>query len=127
MDIDIGAIIKEVSKDKNVGPTELGNRIETSKQNIYGIFQRKSMDSALLMKLCIALDYDFFKYYVEELAKYWNHKTPGGDLNGSSQASEVVNLRGENRHLLNQIDLLREVNLLLKEKLNICQNERVKH
>lgn len=127
MDIDIGAIIKKVSRDKNVGPTELGTRIETSKQNIYGIFQRKSMDSALLMKLSIALDYDFFKFYVEELAKYWDEKAPGGELNGFSQASEMVSLRGEIKHLVNEIDLLREVNILLKEKLNICQNERVKH
>lgn len=126
MDIDIGAKVKEVSKLNGVGPTELGARIETSKQNIYGIFQRKSMDTHLLMKLSIALDHNFYKYYIEELANRLKHGIPGRELNGSSYSSEINILRGEVKHLTVQLELLQELNTMLKEKLRECETETVK-
>lgn len=46
-----------------IGPTELGRMIKTSKQNIYSIFERESIDTLLLQKLGKALEFDFFIYY----------------------------------------------------------------
>ncbi|CAN5360743.1 hypothetical protein BH09BAC5_BH09BAC5_05120 [soil metagenome] len=59
----IGEKVKERAKELRVGPTELAKLIKTSKQNIYGIYLRESIDTALLQKLGKALEFDFFSYY----------------------------------------------------------------
>ena len=63
MSVHIGEKIKQRAKELRIGTTELGRLINTSKQNIYGIYKRKSTDSEMLRKLSDALDYDFFQYY----------------------------------------------------------------
>ena len=59
----IGEKVKARAKELRIGPTELGRMIKTSKQNVYGIFERKSMDTELLQKLSKVLEFDFFVYY----------------------------------------------------------------
>ena len=63
MYIHIGAQIEQRAIELRMGPTELSKLISTSKQNVYGIFKRKSIDSDLLLRMCIILDYDFFQLY----------------------------------------------------------------
>lgn len=64
MEIHIGDLIKRRAKELRIGPTELGGMIMTSKQNVYGIYKRKSIDTDLLRKISVALQYDFFLHYV---------------------------------------------------------------
>ena len=59
----IGEKVRARAKELRIGPTELGKMIKTSKQNVYGIFERKSMDTELLQKLSKVLEFDFFVYY----------------------------------------------------------------
>src|ERR1041385_598602 len=59
----IGEKVRARSKELRIGPTELGRLIKTSKQNVFGIFGRKSMDTDLLLKLSKVLEFDFFVYY----------------------------------------------------------------
>jgi hypothetical protein len=66
MSVHIGEKIKQRAKQLRIGPTELGKRINTSKQNITGIYKRKSIDSTLLKELSKALDFNFFQYYTPE-------------------------------------------------------------
>jgi len=66
MSVHIGEKIKQRAKQLRIGPTELGKMVNTSKQNIYGIYKRKSVDAELLKKISKALDYDFFQHYVNE-------------------------------------------------------------
>jgi hypothetical protein len=63
MAINIGEKIKARAKQMRIGPTELGKMINTSKQNIYGIYKRKAVDTEILRKLSAALEYDFFELY----------------------------------------------------------------
>jgi transcriptional regulator with XRE-family HTH domain len=63
MKLHIGEKIKQRASELRIGPTELAKRINTSKQNVYGIYKRKSVDSELLKSLSEALDYDFFTFY----------------------------------------------------------------
>ncbi|MCB9236234.1 MAG: hypothetical protein H6581_31585 [Bacteroidia bacterium] len=63
----IGELIKKVSKEKRIGPTELGQLVNTSKQNIYGIFKRKSIDTDSLLTFSKTLEYDFFKEFSKKL------------------------------------------------------------
>ncbi len=59
----IGEKIKARAKELRIGPTELARAIKTSKQNVYGIYLRETIDTGLLMKLGKALEFDFFAYY----------------------------------------------------------------
>lgn len=59
----IGEKVKSRAKELRIGPTELAKKIRTSKQNVYGIFLRSSIDTALLQKLSKALEFDFFAFY----------------------------------------------------------------
>lgn len=67
MEIHIGEIIKNKARELRIGPTELGEKINTSKQNVYGIYKRKSIDTDLLRKISNALGHNFFSYYVTSL------------------------------------------------------------
>lgn len=59
----IGEKVKARAKELRMGPTELARAIKTSKQNVYGIFLRETIDTGLLQKLGKALEFDFFVYY----------------------------------------------------------------
>jgi len=64
-ELHIGERIKERAKELRIGATELGGIINTSKQNIYGIYKRRTIDTGLLKKISQALDCDFFALYME--------------------------------------------------------------
>ena len=65
MELHIGKKIKDRAEQLRIGPTELAEKINSSKQNIYSIFKRDSLDTAILSKISIALEYDFFSLYSE--------------------------------------------------------------
>ena len=67
MSVHIGEKIKQRAKELRIGPTELGKLIFTSKQNVSGIYKRKSIDVESLQKISQALNYDFFQYYRVEI------------------------------------------------------------
>ena len=133
--LNIGAIIKRVSEEKNIGPTKLGKMIGTSKQNVYGIFKRGSVKSDLLLELSLVLNHNFFQYYVEELAQAWADDPGAPDMGGSSHASELASLKRDIDHLMEKNELLEgqivlannscrvlaETNELLKEKVDSLQ------
>ncbi len=62
-DIHIGTQIKSVLETKGISVTEFARRINKSRENIYSIFTRKSIDTSLLAKISEVLDYDFFRMY----------------------------------------------------------------
>ena len=79
-----------------MGATELGKLINTSKQNIYGIFKRRTIDTGLLKKLSQALDYDFFTLY-----------TAGTEEGGDSESPSIAMLYEDVQIMRNEIDELR--------------------
>lgn len=42
---------------------EFSERIGVLRPNVYRIFSSNSIDSQLLMKICVVLNYDFFDHY----------------------------------------------------------------
>ncbi len=115
-EIHVGAWIKSKSKDLRVGPTELGARIQTSKQNVYGIFKRQSIDTELLARISIALDYDFFHDLSQ--AHIASKKLPrlARKLDKIDQIAKIDSppLERENAYL-------RRINMLLEEKVFILE------
>ena len=117
MKLHIGERIKSRAKELRIGPTELGLLINTSKQNIYGIFKRRSLDTELLWKFSVALKFDFFACYT-------------GLLDGSVKESGQLKARmkkcrndlGKCKEKLTnhkrQVVYLERINRLLEEKVS---------
>jgi len=66
--IHIGNIIREHVSKLGITKSELARRINTTSQNIHGIFTRKSIDTDLLLKISKAIKVNLFSYY-ESLLK----------------------------------------------------------
>jgi transcriptional regulator with XRE-family HTH domain len=93
--IHIGREIKSVFDKRGLTITEFSKRINKSRENVYSIFNRETIDTGLLLNICEALEFDFFSLYVSRI-------NPIKD-------SEIDRLRKEN-------ELLNEINSLLKSK-----------
>lgn len=92
--VNIGKQIKDVFDKKGFTVTEFAKRINKSRENMYSIFKRKTIDTGLLTTISIILEYDFFKLY---------------NLSNEDDKKELERLKAENT-------LLWEVNNLLKTK-----------
>ena len=92
-EIHIGQRIKEVFDTKGITVTEFARRINKSRENIYSIFSRKTIDTGLLLTISKVLDYDFFELF---------------SRNNYVLNEEVQKLQEENR-------LLKDYNTLLRE------------
>ena len=58
-DIHIGSIIKKKWEENSMTLNEFAQRINRDRTTVYNIFERKSIDIELLIKISKALDYDF--------------------------------------------------------------------
>lgn len=63
MSLHIGKEIRKKAKELKISVTELSERIHSSRQNVYDIFDRSSIDTDLLYRISEALNFDFFSYY----------------------------------------------------------------
>jgi transcriptional regulator with XRE-family HTH domain len=61
--VHIGKLIRERLEEIGMSKSEFSRRINTSPQNVYGIFKRKSIDTELLQQISEVLKFDFFSYY----------------------------------------------------------------
>lgn len=61
----IGQLIEERVKAQNLTVIEFAKRIGTERTNVYDIFKRDSVDTALLKKIGQVLHYDFFQDLLE--------------------------------------------------------------
>jgi len=62
-EIHIGKLIEAELKKQERTPAWLAKKISCDRTNFYNIIRRKSIDTAQLMKISIALKHDFFRYY----------------------------------------------------------------
>ena len=67
--VHIGKKIEEVFYEQGRSPSWLAKKLYCDRTNIYNIFRRESIDTALLAKISILLNHDFFMYYQQELYK----------------------------------------------------------
>jgi transcriptional regulator with XRE-family HTH domain len=117
MRVNIGEKIKQRAKELRMGPTELGELLNTSKQNIYSIYKRKNLDAETLRKLSVALKCDFFDYFTptklpETFSDITEKYTP--EKSKVVAYSEYAKLKADYEHLKEKYELLKKVNLLLE-------------
>jgi len=70
--IHIGKIIKQKLEDSPMNITEFAKKIHLDRTTVYDIFERKSIDTELLIKISQILNYDFYNETY--------HKTPTNNL-----------------------------------------------
>ena len=66
-DIHIGSISRSKLEESPLSIAEFAERINRTRPTVYDIFNRKSIDTDLLIKISEVLDYDFLReVYLEE-------------------------------------------------------------
>ena len=65
--IHVGSIIKEIFDKQEASVSWFAKQLCCDRTNIYSIFKRESIDTALLVKISTILNHDFFKYYSQDL------------------------------------------------------------
>ena len=65
----IGQHIKEVMRQQGVTATQLAEDICCARPHIHRIFRKENIDIALLERISIALNYDFFRDLSDEFTR----------------------------------------------------------
>lgn len=60
MEILLGRLIRERLKEKKQSVSWLSDQLKIDRSNVYRLFKRSGIDSDVLMRISLALDYDFF-------------------------------------------------------------------
>ncbi|MBL1220619.1 helix-turn-helix domain-containing protein [Chryseobacterium sp. L7] len=69
-DINIGPMISKRALECNIDLSRLCNFFNCSSQDILNMYDAKSLDCEILLKWCKILEYDFFRFYSQNLILY---------------------------------------------------------
>ena len=64
--IHIGQLIREQLKADQRSASWLAREIGCTRNHVYKIFNRPSLDADLILKISVALNFNFFRYYSAE-------------------------------------------------------------
>ena len=62
-------MIRDVMNEKDISVTEFAEKIGMVRQNTYKVFNKKHLDTELLLKISEVLSYDFFAEYSKAFKK----------------------------------------------------------
>ena len=126
MSIHIGQIIKERVTEKRLSQEALGKMINTTKQNVGNIYKRRSIDTQLLLKLCVVLEYNFFEvYYSEEPLKTMRQKEIEAFNNEIKALQNNIRQRDETiKHLEEIANSRSKIISLLEEEKEIYKSRK---
>ena len=111
----IGQLIKERVDASGMSKSEFARRINTTPQNAYGIFKRKSIDTDMLKRIGEVLGYDFFNHYHVPDPK----KRIVQDPEGMYVTPEKMKACQEQlQQALKEIEYLKKINELLESQVN---------
>lgn len=65
----IGEIIRQKMLEQHVSVVYLARHLSCSRNNVYKLLSKYSLDTEVLMKISKLLNYDFFYLYSEEIRK----------------------------------------------------------
>ena len=66
MKIHIGNEIKRIVEQKGINISKFSSQLNVERSNIYNIYKRESIDTELLRKISIALEYNFFSIFCSD-------------------------------------------------------------
>lgn len=128
MELHIGHLIKEKLEKTGMTKSEFARRINKTSQNVYDIFERKSIDTGLLAHISDVLEYNFFEILShqfvasrlngnelnEPTSGYYSTKDLVVELQSKEHAHALCIL--ETKQLQKEINYLKQINELLREK-----------
>ena len=120
MAIHIGKKIKEELYKQKISVSTFAKKISRSRNVVYDIFERESVDTDLLNKIGKILNCDFFsvysaqKEYSQEGIKSFNIREP--EINYNKQIEEASLIQQQNQLLKNEIVYLKKIISLLENK-----------
>ena len=82
--IHIGEIIKIKVKEEKTDLDKIQKYFKCSEEEIFNMFQEKSLDSDLLLKWSKILKYDFFRLYTQHLILYSPPKSSDSTINSKT-------------------------------------------
>ncbi len=118
MAIHIGKKIKEELYSQGISVTDFAKKINRSRNVAYDIFERESIDTALLNRIAKVLNVDFFSLYSSqkefslESIKHFNSGEP--PANYGKHAEEIQMLQQQNEALLKEVVYLKKIINLLE-------------
>ena len=68
-EIHIGRLIQEQLKADQRSVSWLAKQIPCTRNHLYKIFRKPSIDCALLLRISRVMQFNFFRYYAAEVAK----------------------------------------------------------
>jgi transcriptional regulator with XRE-family HTH domain len=120
MAINIGKKIKEEMQQRGISVSTFAKKINRSRNVVYDIFDRESIDTDLLNKISKVLNCDFFSLYSAQ--KEYNHDTVKSFHVHENSAGygklgeEMKILQQQNQTLANEISYLKKIITLLENK-----------
>lgn len=106
----IGEKVEARAKELRMGPTELARKIKSTKQNVYNIYKRHSIDTDLLQRLGKVLEFDFFIYFNQANAVHQSRPPYGKPKKGvPGPEAELAQLRKDYAELREKFELLKEL------------------
>ena len=73
--IHIGHLIHEQLKADERSVSWLAREIHCTRNHVYKIFKKPSLDGDLLLRISIVMQFNFFQYYTAELSKRMKSRT----------------------------------------------------
>lgn len=71
----IGSLIRSKVAERGISIVSFAEQLSCTRVNVYKIFDRKSIDTELLLRVSRVLDFDFFRYYSNDLIPPVTDKT----------------------------------------------------
>lgn len=121
LSLHIGKLIRKHLEEVGMTKSEFARRLNTSPQNIYGIFKRKSIDTNLLKNISIILNYDFFQYYASGALFVSEDRAPygkGSVITALDLQKDMEKLKKEYESVKTENAYLKEIVQLMKDKLS---------
>lgn len=118
MAIHIGRKIKEELYSQGISVTDFAKKINRSRNVVYDIFERESIDTNLLNKIARTLNCDFFSLYSSqkefslESIKHFNSGEPPASY--GKQSEEIMLLQQQNDALQKEVIYLKKIITLLE-------------
>jgi len=76
--IHIGQLIRAQLKADERSVSWLAREIGCSRNHLYKVFRKASLDGELLLSISLAMNYNFFQYYTKEFLERMKERTGGG-------------------------------------------------
>ena len=105
----IGTEIRKLSKKRGMGTTFIAKQLDKTRGNVHHIFTRKGIDSDLLFRLSLILDFNFFDLYSDSLRSNSGLEKGLSKNYDEDSFSELIETQKKNSDIQRKyIDLLEE-------------------